>query len=269
MGQLEEKHVRGTLFSRSLGKKPLLHIMLFLAATGWGTTAFYDLVKGTFGPKDEQVGTPALFLLLSVYILWYLRKKFLSLYETYMEEDRVDINKVSTRRRKVLVIFLSALNEADFTVLQRGAYDSFSHWIAQGHNPLKVPFDVIAYHTSKLEKVFVLTSPQTEKIFPYFKKEILQAFSSKFEMEKYSIGCVDDIEAYKAAFHYIYKASDNYRNEEIVIDVTSGTKLYSISGSYFSLLENRIIEYVQYGENQKLQLFQFDNKVLSEELSRK
>jgi hypothetical protein len=104
----------------------------------------------------------------------------------------------------------------------------------------------------KLEKIIVITSPNSSKKFNQFRLLVETIFNEKLNfVEKKA----DDFESVKHIFNLIRKVfeelgKENYKDKDIIIDVTGGTKPVSIAGalttSYYPSREFQYISNVDY-----------------------
>lgn len=256
MGKKEEKKVLQSLFVQAVGARSLFFILGFIFSTTWIASIIYDVLK-------DGNGRIVLFLVsaATLFVLFLYSKK---LQKEFASDDNIDINLVKTDSKKILVIFLSDINEKTYIgIPQKIDANTASQWLNpnNGYNKWKMPYESIKRHKTALEVVYVLTSPESAKQLNQFKKIIRHTSKRKFNIVEVPIREINNAEEYNKAFNHIYSKSKKYREKEIVIDVTSGTKLYSIAGSYFALSTEKIIQYI----DSDYMVRQFNNKVLSED----
>jgi len=271
MGKLEEKKVLDSLFFQAISKKSIKWIFLFILLTALLGASFYDLIKVLFkivvdfDKTIEELLAVLLVVVLSFFSLWWLSDKFLKLKNEYTENDAVDIDIHPKAPKKVLVVFLSNLNpnneEAKMILLSDKASIEAKMAIYE-KTAWRMPYAAIDFHKSTLQRLYVLTSQESTVEYEPFKTFINEKFGKRgFSIEELFVKDIQNPEIMKEHFHTIYTESKSYDPSEIVIDVTSGTKLYSIAGSYFSLHSKRIIEYVTI-ENEKPVVYQFNDKII-------
>lgn len=262
MGKNANKRVLLNIFAHAVNIKSLLLVLGFIFSTSWMTSIFYDVVKDIVGANN----TYAILLLLSIGILTILYFYFQKLLKDFADDNKIDINSEKERPRKVLILFLSNISDILYEAIpQKMDADNIEKWlndvakINRGHNPWKMPYLSIDRHKSTLEKIYILTSPESRKQYEQFKKIIEKSHKRTFLISQKHVVDINDIDRYNSIFNTIYDENRNYKEEDIVIDATSGIKLYSIAGSYFALSSNKIIQYV---DTSDYKVRQFNNKIL-------
>ncbi len=252
MGRKEQRRVLQTLFAQATGSVSIFYILAFIVSTTWLTSVIYDAFKGW-----NTIYTYWILGLVSFSMLSYLFMVSKKLQNEFAEDDHVDINSIVTEPKKILVLFLSNLNTALPSAMNKSETET---WLGKDKNPWQMPYKSIETHKSTLEKVYVLTSSESSPQFDAFSNMVKRNTSRKFNFEEIEIEDLHDIEQYNAAFHQIYLQASHHTDRQLVIDVTSGVKLYSIAGSYFALSSNKVIQYLDFN----YKVHQFDNKVLKE-----
>jgi len=255
MGKKEEKRVLENIFVQSVGTKSLLYIFGFIFSTTWIATIIYDVLRKLLGDNL----TYGLLFIIAVCILICLYNHSKKLQEKFSLEDNIDINAVNERSKKVLILFLSNVKEEQYnTLIDSINKNTIDKWLG-GYNSWKMPYSSINGHKSTLEKIYILTSPESSKQYNQFKKLIHKSYKREFEMKELLIQNINDIDEYNSAFNEIYNECNKYFDDDIVIDATSGIKLFSIAGSYFALSSEKMIQYI---DTNDYKVHQFNNKVL-------
>ncbi len=264
MGKKNQKNVLQIIFSQAMEVRSLLFILGFIFSTTWLATTIYDVFKKVCGDNWTFV----LLSLVSVGILYGLFLYSNKLQKQFDMDDKIDINSISEKSKKVLILFLSEIPDDFF---KKPYFNTnIEKWLnpEEGFNSWKMPYKAINGHKSTLEKIYVLTSSKTTDKYKKFNQFVVNAFAPrKFSMEEMKIEDINNIEEYNSIFNTIYQASKEYEEDDIVIDVTSGRKLYSIAGSYFALSTEKITQYVLCNKKfddkkDTCTVYQFNNKVL-------
>ncbi len=255
MGKKEEKRVLQSIFVQAVGAKSLLYILGFIFSTTWIAAIIYDLSKKFFG---DNLAYFVLFIVsLGVLFVLFIHSK--KLQRDFATEDNIDINAVSERSKKVLILFLSTVKDEQYnTLIDSLNKNTIDKWLG-GFNSWKMPHSSINGHKSTLEKIYILTSPESSKQYNQFKKLIHKSHKREFEMKELLIQNINDIDEYNSTFNEIYNECQIYSEDDIVIDATSGIKLFSIAGSYFALSSEKMIQYI---DTNDYKVHQFNNKVL-------
>jgi len=255
MGKKEEKYVLQSIFVQAVGARSLLYILGFIFSTTWIATIVYDISKKCLG--DNLAYTVLIIFALSILFTLFIYSK--KLQQEFSEDDNIDINAVSERPKKVLILFLSTVHNDFYNTLTDSINkETIDEWLG-GRNSWKMPYSSINGHKSTLEKIYILTSPESSSQYNQFKKLIKKSHKREFEMKELLIQDINDIEEYNSIFNKIYSECEIYSENDIVIDATSGTKLFSIAGSYFALSSEKMIQYINTND---YKVYQFNNRVL-------
>ncbi len=100
-------------------------------------------------------------------------------------------------------------------------------------------------HRQTLQHVWVICSSQSEIQFSAFKSLLSQRFPN-VTFEKVGSVAFDDVEAISHEIENIFDTAQDIDEVEIIIDITSGTKISSIAGMMASIIsDNREIQYVK------------------------
>ena len=259
MGKKEEKYVLQSIFVQAVGARSLLYILGFIFSTTWIATIIYDISKKYLG--DNLAYTVLLISALLILLALFIYSKKLKL--EFSADDNIDINAVSKRSKKVLILFLSTVHNDFYNTLTDSINkETIDKWLS-GHNSWKMPYSSINGHKSTLEKIYILTSPESSRQYNQFKKLINKSHKREFEMKELLIQNINDIEEYNSIFNKIYsECKILYSENDIVIDATSGTKLFSIAGGYFALSSEKIIQYIN---TSNYKVYQFNNRVLDKD----
>jgi hypothetical protein len=188
-------------------------------------------------------------LIISIVILIGIYILFIYLMRKYDKEEVAEISLTKARPKNALILFLSdhpKIKEIKIpqTLSQTGL--AKNQW-DQNLGNWQIPLTAIHFHASRLERCVVLTSPESDKQIETFKKIVRNLFGDGVIIETRKIETIDDprmiIDGYRQAFRRL-KNIEKFPENEIVIDVTSGTKLVTIAGSFYALAKDRLIEYV-------------------------
>jgi hypothetical protein len=247
-------------FEEFLGKNITPMMYLVIIAFSWALSWWADGIA-EFLPESFK-GVAMLGLSIVVFIgVWtyvaHLRKQ-------YPQEEVVEIDFSESKPKKVLLVFLSIHH--GFDKLEPALVDRTSIGKKKRDNLLsswQMPLEAIYFHKDRLEKCIVFTSKESDRQYPKFEEVVRKIFDgSRFEMTNKWVDMstpTEIIEAYRT--HYDALRKEGYPNSEIVFDITSGSKLVSIAGSFFALAEDRIIEYV---DQDTYEVKMFNNHIVSD-----
>ncbi len=179
---------------------------------------------------------------LLVLLFCYIRKLSIPDIEVITRED-------PNRKFKVIIIPLSK-PERD-----PAGFKSFEDVEASKHNWI-MPLRVIKKFSDTLEKVVIVASRES---FPHFEdfKELVEEVIPHFKGEVVLYGKVldfKDIEGLSEEFNSIYRRlkDEGYRDKDVAIDVTGGTKPVSIAGAAVTLSNPSRYFLYTYGDDIKI-----------------
>lgn len=256
MGKKDERNVLQNLFVNAITGKSVLFVLLFIFATSWLGNVIYDYSKDYFGNTKAY----GIFALITIVILILLFAYYRNLKRKFSPDDAIDINSVDKWGFKVLVIFLSEYKKE---IPNNLSADNAEEWLRDGWNSWLMPYLSILRYKTTLDKIYIITSKESSPQLSKF-EEIIKPIvaNNSISLSEQKVKDINDIDEYTSIFNTIYKESQDYAEDNIVIDVTSGTKLYSIAGSYFALSSEKIVQYIDTNDTNKPP-YRFNNKVLS------
>lgn len=156
----------------------------------------------------------------------------------------IDIDRAPAKA-KGLILFLS--DNRDSKLYAEETIQTISDL---GTNSFRMPLSAIAYHQERLEQVVVFCSESSQKVFEDFCASVRKLITKS---EKITLQKVSTLMNYEDAdmlydnlaeqFEYL-KKEHNFKDKDIVIDVTGGTKVVVIAGILFGLPHNREVQYV-------------------------
>ena len=255
LADLENKKVLQNIFGQSAGFKPLMYILSFIASTTWLLAVIYDVAKDW-----DKEWTYIIFSIFSISIIVGLYFYMSRLVKKYSQEDNIDINYIDERPHEVIILFLS-FNHSLPTDENLKDKASVNEWLNIDKNPWKMPSVAIQKSHSTLKDIFVLTSKESREQFELFQSVVAKLDERDFNVIEKHIENMDNIEKYKSIFHTIYSECKEKNIDSIAIDITSGSKLYSIAGSYYGLSFDKIVQYVNQND---YSVHQYDNKIVVE-----
>ncbi|RUM42703.1 MAG: hypothetical protein DSY35_04920 [Desulfurobacterium sp.] len=174
-----------------------------------------------------------------------------------------DVNVKRPEKKKVLILFLSPVRgrEEDLALLKELSFQAvdsspFRSW--------EMPLRAVAYHAERLEKLIVLTSPQSSQQFPLFKKLLTSFFKENLRLlpileraEEVRVNDFEDIEEVFGALNAIYKrlVREGYKDKEVILDVTGGQKTVSIAGAFMTLYRGREFQYISTNDKESIKSY--------------
>ncbi|SMO71300.1 CRISPR-associated protein (Cas_Cas02710) [Balnearium lithotrophicum] len=176
------------------------------------------------------------------------------------EELEYDIYEEEPEKRKVLILFLSDnkpnKDQIEEIIQSLKEISNLEEKIEKIQNSdiknWRMPLEAIKFHLPKLEKIIVVTSPSSSKKFNLFRLLSETVFNKKLNFVEKKAA---DFESVKHIFNLIRKTfeeleKENYKDKDIIIDVTGGTKPVSIAGalttSYYPSRKFQYISNVDY-----------------------
>ena len=237
-------------------------IILLSLIAGWipdGLTAlFFD------GEKEKGIKMLSVSLSLLAFLLllgWWVSKK-----------GSFDVSVKKPEKKKVLVLFLSSLRgkEEDFqkdltSLISREL--SFKDVNATSLRNWEMPLRAIAYHGEKLEKLIVLTSPQSSKQFALFKELAFSFFKKNPKLlsvlenvQEVKINDFEDIEEVFGALNTLYQRlnKEGYKDKDVIVDVTGGQKTVSIAGAFMTLYRGREFQYISTNDKENIKSYDIE-----------
>ena len=243
-----------SLAGEILSWKSLLVFVFIIIIAGWLPEGLAS-VLGIF-MSEKTVGLLQLILsaLLTVGIFIYAK---ISL-KRDVKYRVVQVN-AKAQSFKVLTIFLS---EEDSEKLSEYRNMRFPEEILRSDKRYKweMPVRGIMEHADSLRKLYVLCSPKSENNFEDFKELIHRLFGN---LEVVHAATVDfnNLKEVSEAIEKIYETetSKGIKEEEIVVDITSGTKITSIAGCASTIpYPNRYFQYVTSSGPKEVKVFNMD-----------
>ena len=163
-----------------------------------------------------------------------------------------DVFEAPPGRKRILVIFLSKLNESVLNDIRRIIEDLkngkklpenfdfniFKSW--------RMPYEAVKYHIPRLEKLVVVTSKDSSAQFPLFKELMNLIFNNKMEIEERKLKSFESVKEIFKEIDSIYKnlKERGIKERDVIIDVTGGQKTNSIAAAFMTLYYDREFQYV-------------------------
>jgi hypothetical protein len=242
---IKEKKVLENLLGKNISMSVVLSLVLLSFALSW----LADGVAALF-PKDAT-WVPWIMIGISIVIITLLVSRLMVLKKKYNNNDDIDIRQISASPRKVLIVSLSyrfdlkdegnirnleETNSLKKTNIATGKRDeNLKSW--------QMPLEAINFHIEKLETLIVITSKESDAQYNYFFELLKRLYPKNINIEKVCIN-IHDLDSNKKGYHQISFFTKKYANREMVYDITSGTSLVTMAGSYYTLNEDRLIEYI-------------------------
>jgi len=247
------------LFGKHMDLKVFGVFILMSVGLAWIADGIVELIYG-----DNMV--KALFMIISSSAIFYFVYNLVQrLKDKYDLDEVVDIkNSIPTEKRS-LIIFLSDHENIDELTLPKDLSETKLNSGERDTNlgRWQMPLMAINFHSPRLERCVVLTSKDSQSQVDKFIEIVNNLFGSKLKVTSSTITNLGDpnaiIDGYRKSFTHL-KEKEDFPENEIVIDVTSGTKLVTIAGSFYALAKDRLIEYV---DTQDYSLKMFNNQVVS------
>ncbi len=170
----------------------------------------------------------------------------------YASEVEFDVFEASPDRKRVLIVFLSKLNENVLSNIEKIIKDlrngrelpenfdfnTFKSW--------RMPYEAVKYHLPKLKKLIVVTSKDSSEQFPLFRELINLIFEAKIEVEERKLENFESVKEIFKEINSIYGGlqKQGIKEKDIIIDVTGGQKTNSIAAAFMTLYYDREFQYV-------------------------
>ena len=197
-----------------------------------------------------MVGVSVIFLLLILLFARWLAGSY-----------RYEVYSTTPSRKKMLVLFLSnlrgdveTLNGELNRLLERlsragssgekleliNSSLSFRSW--------RMPLEAVGFHLPVLERVVVITSKESSPQFPLFKRLVGELYPElkPSDVKEVRVDDFEDFNSVQEAIERVYDVlkSANYRNRDVILDITGGKKIVSIVGALLSLNPGREFQYI-------------------------
>ena len=230
----------------------LILVLLSLIA-GWIPDGLTAIVFD--GEREKGIKMLSFSLVLLALLLlfgWWVSKR-----------GNFDVNVKRPEKKKVLILFLSPVRgrEEDLALLKELSFQAvdsspFRSW--------EMPLRAVAYHAEKLEKLIVLTSPQSSQQFPLFKRLLTSFFKENLRLlpileraEEVRVNDFEDIEEVFGALNAIYKrlVKEGYKDKDVMLDVTGGQKTVSIAGAFMTLYRGREFQYISTNDKENIKSY--------------
>ncbi len=170
-------------------------------------------------------------------------------------ELKFDVFEKEPEKKKILILFLSKNSSVTEESLKK-AIEIIKKLGKEDLAPInklvgnwRMPLEAIKYHLPRLEKIVVVTSPQSSEQINLFKILVSEVFG-KDTAKKILEEKLDNFESIEKLFKKldeIYKKlnESGYRNKDAIIDVTGGQKPISIAGALITFAyTDREFQYV-------------------------
>lgn len=233
-----QKIVASFLGSTSLSLRGVFIVIILMIISSWLPDGLIEVIAGV---KDEDRLKVFLQLFFSCALLLGLFLFARNLSKHYIPAVDIDIDP-SPQASKVLILFLSA-NRMMHEALEAATIE------ALGMNNFRIPLLALQHHQSRLQKVLVLCSQDSNNAYEPFKKlvqKLLPEFdSSRIEQASQSLDFEDGNAVYEqleALYQTLYL--EKFKHKEIMLDITGGTKVVTLASAIFAIPNDRELEYV-------------------------
>ena len=265
---LQKNYLRN-LFLAILGTNELktaLAAITILIALGWLGTSLYELlvmlIAWVFLDKTFEIINIVTALLLSLLcggaILWLLhkaRRKGASLGFRIATDD-------APKRARALILYLSNPNDVDSKLLDSVNGDiSDASLRKRFAGSWRMPLEAIAYHKATLREIVLITSTDSAthtgsnryaEVFEGLLNRLCNGATPRIRsagdfVSEYADGVnFEDMEQLVSVTNAVFDAliDENMQRSDILIDVTSGTKVATAAGTVVALAEGRRFQYV-------------------------
>lgn len=229
------------IWEKSLGKNvsisTVFAVVLLAFALSWFADGVAEFIPAAFK------GLLMLVVSIAIFITVFFRVRQLN--KRYAKEDDIDIKQQKSKPKRALVLSLSYYDKPEvlsnidnikMTNIGKNKRDeNLKGW--------QMPLEAIWFHLSRLESLVILTSKETDSQYDEFVNLLERVFNKKINIVKVciDINSLDDI---KKGYHETAQMIADYKDSEVVYDITSGSKLSTIAGSFFALNSDRLIEYI-------------------------
>ena len=228
-------------------------IIAFLSIiAGWIPDGLSEIVSALYF-KDGNLAR-GIFLLFSAVLTLFILS-----FWAYKSSGNLDYEIFSDEpnKKKVLIVFLSSftgnsdtrkllkfliakvqnLNDLEEKLKEVGN-SSFKKW--------KMPLKAIDFHVPKLEKLVVITSPESSSYFPEFRQLVEAIFGEDMDITERKSSSFEDVRELFEIIKGIYEElSGRYKDRDIIVDITGGQKPVSIAGALItSRYPERKFQYV-------------------------
>jgi len=214
-------------------------IIAFLSIiAGWIPDGLSEIVSALYF-KDGNLAR-GIFLLFSAVLTLFILS-----FWAYKSSGNLDYEIFSDEpnKKKVLIVFLSSftgnsdtrkllkfliakvqnLNDLEEKLKEVGN-SSFKKW--------KMPLKAIDFHVPKLEKLVVITSPESSSYFPEFRQLVEAIFGEDMDITERKSSSFEDVRELFEIIKGIYEElSGRYKDRDIIVDITGGQKPVSIAGA--------------------------------------
>jgi hypothetical protein len=181
----------------------------------------------------------------SIIIFVILLLRVTQLNKQYANEDDIDIKQQKSTPKRALVLSLSYYHEPEnlsnitsikmTNIGNNKRDDNLKGW--------QMPLEAILFHLTRLESLVIITSKETDSLYDYFISLLERMFDKEINITKVCIE-ITSLDNIKKGYHEVTQKLSGYKDDETVYDITSGTSLVTMAGSYYTLNSDRLIEYV-------------------------
>jgi hypothetical protein len=238
--------------------------ILFLLSIGWFADSLAELVHSaveslTGRPVYGSLATLILSAASISLILWHAWKA--------THDVHFDLRQIPAPKVKALIFYLSlpTREQIDAVALIEGDLADRTFRERFGKNPLRIALEAIAHHLPKLETVVLLDSKEQDARSPGqggsyelraefvsllrrwgLPESVTLRYAEEFDPEKKSgidfLIMQEVFEVTRKAYATLEK--DGLPPEEILIDITGGTKITTYAGASVAIGERRSFQYV-------------------------
>jgi len=128
-----------------------------------------------------------------------------------------------------------------------GVTTTLNNWIeALADTPFAPPFYAIAYHSQKLEHLWIVVTEQTKGDELSLFREICQRLKSQFQIHELELKNPDDLPSIQQVINTAYKQAESLGlpEYEVTTDITSGSSLMSAGGVLACVRSQRRVQYL-------------------------
>jgi len=207
---------------------------------GWFPDGLTLLLSGSYRLGVLQL-TISLAVVLVIAVIAY----------TYSRDVRYRIETVSGRTFRVLVLFLSEEDEDSIELYRKldappRPEEGFRLLMERGRHRWEIPLRAVAYHLKSVERLVVVPSDISHAQAGDF-VGLARKFFPHLSIRIWTPVNFEDIREIQRELEKIYETlrNEGIEEEEIVVDVTSGTKPVSIAGASATVTRtNRYFQYI-------------------------
>ncbi|QIR75248.1 hypothetical protein FA592_02995 [Sulfurospirillum diekertiae] len=239
-----QKIVASFIGSNTLSIRGALIAIILMIIASWLPDGLIEVVAGV---KEEDKVKVFCQLLISSGLLVWLMFFIKNLSKSYVPTVDIEIEP-SPQASKVLILFLSA-NPKVHEVLHVNSIDELER------NNFRMPLLAINHHKTRLKKVIVICSEDSQNIYEPFKnlvQKLLPTCDISMIEQTPSVIDFEDGNAVYELLETLYQdlAKAKYKHKEIMIDITGGTKVVTLASAIFAIPNDKELEYVSTSDYQ-------------------